>query len=258
MSKKKGPEGGPRAAVGQRQGQVPHVGQVQLGDRPRHDLAGPGSLRGHPDQGQPRHRPGGGLPASQDGVGQGRPQLPRARRTRGEQERAEEVTWAARVTRRAPRQYASRGRGVARMRRFYGGLVGNRTRGAVGPWCRARRGRPAGRRGRAGGRDDHADHVTTHASAVPPPPVRPRRSRDSRWSTGGSRRERLPCRPTATRSATGDAASGSVAVSRATARRSSCSRPATRPRPIGPTAGIVPDVDDGGGVHPRARRRAST
>ena len=49
-----GPEGGARSAVGQRQGQVPHVGPVQLGDGARHDLARPGSLRGHADQGQPR------------------------------------------------------------------------------------------------------------------------------------------------------------------------------------------------------------
>ena len=46
-----GPEVGPRPALGQRQGQVPHLGQVQLGDGARHDLAGPGPLRGHADQG---------------------------------------------------------------------------------------------------------------------------------------------------------------------------------------------------------------
>ena len=92
-NKKKGPQGGPRSAVGQRQGQVPDVGQVQLGDGARDDLARPGSLRGHADQGLPRHGPGGGLPAQQDGVREGRPQLPRARGTRGEQESREEVTW---------------------------------------------------------------------------------------------------------------------------------------------------------------------
>ena len=54
-----GSEGGARSAVGQRQGQVPHVGRVQLGDGARHDLARPGSLRGDADQGQPRHGPGG-------------------------------------------------------------------------------------------------------------------------------------------------------------------------------------------------------
>ena len=35
-----GAEVGARQAVGQRQGQVPHERQVQLGDRPRDDLAG--------------------------------------------------------------------------------------------------------------------------------------------------------------------------------------------------------------------------
>ena len=35
-----GPEVGPREAVGQRQGQVPHERQVQRGDGARHDLAG--------------------------------------------------------------------------------------------------------------------------------------------------------------------------------------------------------------------------
>ena len=41
-------------AVGQRQGQVPHERQVQLGDRARDDLAGRGSLRGDVDQGHAR------------------------------------------------------------------------------------------------------------------------------------------------------------------------------------------------------------
>ena len=35
----------------------------------------------------------GGLPAQQDGVREGRPQLPGARDARGQQERTEEVTW---------------------------------------------------------------------------------------------------------------------------------------------------------------------
>ena len=95
------------------------------------------------------------------------------------------------------------------MRRFSGGLVGKRTRGAVGAWGGARRGRPAGRRGRAGGRDDHADHATPtparRAGAVQAaadrglPP----------WAPQG-RGLRCRCRPPATRSATGDAASGLV------------------------------------------------
>ena len=80
-----GPQVGPRPALGQRQGQVPHLGQVQLGDGARHDLARPGSLRGHADQGHARHGPGGGLQAPQDGDRQGRAQLPRAGPARGEQ-----------------------------------------------------------------------------------------------------------------------------------------------------------------------------
>ena len=42
-----GPEGGPRQAVGQRQGQVPHQRQVQRRDRARHHLAGAGPLQRH-------------------------------------------------------------------------------------------------------------------------------------------------------------------------------------------------------------------
>ena len=90
-----GPQGGARPAVGQRQGQVPHLGQVQLRDGPRHHLARAGSLRGHADQGHPRHGPGGGLQAPQDGDREGRPQLPRPRPARGQQDRGtEEVMWA--------------------------------------------------------------------------------------------------------------------------------------------------------------------
>ena len=36
-------------AVGQRQGQVPHQGQAQRGDGPRHELARRGPLQRHPD-----------------------------------------------------------------------------------------------------------------------------------------------------------------------------------------------------------------
>ena len=47
-----------------------------------------GSLRGHVDQGHARDGPGARHQAQEDGDGQGRPQLPRARPARGEQEQA--------------------------------------------------------------------------------------------------------------------------------------------------------------------------
>ena len=73
-------EVGPRRPVGQRQGQVPHERQVQLGHRSRHHLVDPGSLRWDVDQGEARDGERSGLQAPQDGVGEGRAQLPRARR----------------------------------------------------------------------------------------------------------------------------------------------------------------------------------
>ena len=84
--KKKGPKAVLGQAVGQRQGQVPHQRQVQLGDRPRHDLAGAGPLRGHAHEGAARHGRGARLQAQEDRDRQGRatatspaPSGPRAR-----------------------------------------------------------------------------------------------------------------------------------------------------------------------------------
>jgi hypothetical protein len=42
---------------------------------------------------RPRHRPGGGLPAPQDGVREGGAHLPGTRDARGQQASTEEVTW---------------------------------------------------------------------------------------------------------------------------------------------------------------------
>ncbi len=51
-----GAEGRAGQPVGQRQGQVPHERQVQLGDGPRHDLVDPGSLRWDVDHREARRR----------------------------------------------------------------------------------------------------------------------------------------------------------------------------------------------------------
>ena len=83
-----GAEVGARQAVGQRQGQVPHLGQVQLGDGARDDLAGRGSLRRNADQGVARDGERARHQAQEDGDGEGRAQLPRARAARREQEQA--------------------------------------------------------------------------------------------------------------------------------------------------------------------------
>ena len=83
-----GTQVGPREAVGQRQGQVPHGRQVQRRDRARHHLAGAGPLRRDVDQGHPRDGPGARLQAQEDDHGQGRPQLPRAGPTGGKQGQA--------------------------------------------------------------------------------------------------------------------------------------------------------------------------
>ena len=80
--KKRGAKSVLGGAVGQRQGQVPHRRQVQLGHRSRHDLVDPGSLRWDVDHGEARHGERSGLQAPQDGLGQGRAQLPRARPAR--------------------------------------------------------------------------------------------------------------------------------------------------------------------------------
>ena len=52
QEEEEGAQVGPREAVGQRQGQVPHGRQVQLRDGARDDLVGGGSLRRHADAGQ--------------------------------------------------------------------------------------------------------------------------------------------------------------------------------------------------------------
>ena len=83
-----GTQVGPREAVGQRQGQVPHERQVQLRDGARDDLAGRGSLRGHADEGHARDGPGARPAAQEDRDGEGRPQLPRARPAGGQQDQA--------------------------------------------------------------------------------------------------------------------------------------------------------------------------
>ena len=59
--------------------------QVQLGHRSRHDLVDPGSLRWDVDDGEARDGERSGLQAPQDGLGQGRAQLPRARGARRQQ-----------------------------------------------------------------------------------------------------------------------------------------------------------------------------
>ena len=50
-----GPQDGAREAVGQREGEVPHVGQVRIGHGARDDLADPGRVRRDAHQGQARH-----------------------------------------------------------------------------------------------------------------------------------------------------------------------------------------------------------
>ncbi len=85
---------GPRQAVGQRQGQVPHDGQVQLRDGPRDDLVDPGSLRWDVDHRETRRCQRSGLQAQEDGVREGRTQLSGARRPREHEGGAEEVTMA--------------------------------------------------------------------------------------------------------------------------------------------------------------------
>jgi FG-GAP repeat len=61
-----GPQGRARQAVGQRQGHVPHDGQVQLRDGPRHDLAHAGRMRRHADQGPPWRRQRARLQTQED------------------------------------------------------------------------------------------------------------------------------------------------------------------------------------------------
>ena len=76
-----GPHERARQALGQRQGQVPHHGQVQLGDRARDDLADAGPVQRDPDEGATRCRQRARLQAQEDRLGQGRPHyLARAQR----------------------------------------------------------------------------------------------------------------------------------------------------------------------------------
>ncbi len=71
-----GPEGVARQAMGQRQGQVPHHGQVQRRHGPRDRVAHAGSLRRDADQSDARKRARAGPQAPQDRHREGRAQLP--------------------------------------------------------------------------------------------------------------------------------------------------------------------------------------
>ena len=62
--------------LGRRQGLVPHGGQVQLGHRPRHEVARQGQLRRHPDPRRPRHGHGPRQGAREDRDRRGGQELP--------------------------------------------------------------------------------------------------------------------------------------------------------------------------------------
>ena len=62
--------------VGRRQGLVPHGRQVQLGHRPRHEVARQGQLRRHPDPRRPGHGHGSRRGAREDRGGLGGQELP--------------------------------------------------------------------------------------------------------------------------------------------------------------------------------------
>src|SRR6187431_1493744 len=64
--------------VGRRQGPLPHVGHLQLGDGARHALGGRRPLRRHADARRPRRGGRTRLPPQDDGAGAGRPPVPGA------------------------------------------------------------------------------------------------------------------------------------------------------------------------------------